>query len=111
MSTVEGRDLIDAKALRGGDNRSVDSAQGQISVLANQLCNPKPVACRNRFNDEFSSSEITEESDFGPSTEPSAHEIHDLGDHECRYNQWARMRQEQVERCTVVTVVGVYVGV
>ena len=72
MATVERCDLSNAEALCCRDHRSIDGSQWGVSVLTNQLSDPKPVACWNRFDCALAGSEITKESDLRLNAEPGA---------------------------------------
>lgn len=100
-----------AQPFRGGDHRSVDRSEGEVSVRAGEFSDADPVGCEDWFGDQVSCGEITKKADLGIWTEPSPEQIHDLGDDEDWNNERAGMGLEDFEALLVMPVVTVDVGI
>ena len=111
VAPVDSRDLGDAQAFSRGDDRRVHGAQWQVAVARDQLGDPQPVRDRHRLNGERASGEVAEEADLGLCAQASREEIGDLGDDQGRDDERAGVGLEQFECGSVVSVIGVDVGV
>jgi hypothetical protein len=111
VASVDSRDLGDAQAVSRDDDRCIHCAQWQVAVARDQLGDPQPVRDRHRLNGERAAGEVAEEADLGFCAESSRDEVADLGDDQGRDDERAGMGLEQFECDSMVSVVGVDVGV
>jgi hypothetical protein len=111
VATVEGRHFGGVKPLRCRDHRGVDSAERQVAVLRDELCDADGVAGMERLDCKVASGEVAEEANLGLPAQPGCDQVGDLGDDERGDDEGARMGLEQLQAGGVVGVVGVDVGV
>lgn len=111
VSAVESRKLGDIEAFGGGDDRRIDRPERKISIFVHQLGDAQPIRYCHGFDAEFTSGQVTEETDLGICAEATSDEVDHLGYHQGRDDQWTWMPQEKVEGCVVMSVVGVDIGV
>ena len=111
MSAIERCDVADTKSFCRGDHRCVCGPERKISILGNEFGDSQPVAREYRLREEVSCGKVAEETHFGVSAETCAEEVGDLGDDECRDDEWSGVAFEQVQACGVVPVVAIDVGV
>ncbi len=111
VTAVDGGNFGDVEPLGSGDHRGVDGSEPEVAVGGYELGEPEPVACRHGLDRERAGGEVSQEADLGLGAEPGGQQVRDLGDDEDRDDQRAGMCLEQLERCLVVSVVAVDVGV
>ena len=64
VAVVEGGDLGDAQPLGRGDDRGINCAQGEISVLAHELTHPHQVSWLNLFQQQVSCRQCRQQPNF-----------------------------------------------
>lgn len=111
VASVQRGDGSYPQSLSSGNYRGVHRSQRQIAVAPNYFGNSQPVAGQDRFHAEHSTRKITEETHLGGGAEPSADEVHDLGDHELGDDEWLWVGLEQVKALSVASIVRVDVRV
>lgn len=111
VASVDSCDLGDADAFSRGHDRRIHRAQRQVAVARDQLRNPYPVRDCHRLNRECATGEVAEEADLGLRAEAGREQIDDLGDDQRRNDERAGVGLKQFECGSVVSVVGVDVGV
>lgn len=111
VAPVDRRDLGDAQALGGSDDRGIHRPERQGAVARDQFGDPQPVRDRHRLNGERPAGQVPEEANLGPCAETSHQEVDHLGDDQGRDDERPRVGLEQFEGGRVVRVIGVDVGV
>lgn len=111
VATIEGRDLGGVETLRGHDHRSVDGAEWQVVVLADEFRDADRITGEERLDREVAAGQIAEEADLGFPADTRADQIGDLRGHEGGDDERTGMRLQQLEAGGMMGVVGVDVGV
>lgn len=111
VTSVEGGDLRDPEALGGSDDRRVDRPEREIAVGSDELGHPEPVARGHMVDGEGAARKVAEEPDLRFDAESRRQQIRDLGDDEARDDERTEVGLEQLETRSVVSVVGVDVGI
>ena len=108
---VQGGDLGGAQPLRGGDHRSVNGAERQITVFADELGDAHRIGSVQLLDCEVPVGEVAEEADLGLPAQPRGEQVGDLGDDEGGDDERAGVDLQQLQTGGVVGVVSVDVGV
>jgi hypothetical protein len=111
VAAVQSRDLGQSESLGCRHQRSVHSAQRQITIAPDQLGYPKPVFAGHALTDQVARREVTKETDFCFDTEASRQQVGHLGDYQYGHQKRAGVRFQQLEALLVMIVVGVDIGV
>lgn len=111
MAPIDRRDLGDAEAFGRGDDRRVDGAQRQVAVARDQLGDPQPVGDGDRLDGERATCEVAEKAHLGLCPEAGREQVDDLGDDQDRDDERAWVGLEQLECGSVVSIVGIDIGV
>ena len=111
VASVDGRDVGDVAALGGGDHRRVDGAEREVAIVGDEFGDSQPVSGGHGLDRECAGSEVAEEADFGLDAESGREQVGHLGDDEDRDDQRADVRFEKLERCRVMRIVRIDVGV
>ncbi len=111
MTAIKRRDLPHGQALGRRNDGGVDRPEGEIPVGRNELGDTQPVRRDDALRYEVPRREVTDEAHLSIGSDTRAEQVRHLGDDQFRYDQWARVRLEQLEALLVVGVVGVDVGI
>jgi hypothetical protein len=111
MSSVEGGQRTDLQALGRGHDRCIYGAEGKVLVGMDKFRDAEPVRGTYRFSEKVAGSEITKEADFSARAQPRFEQVDDLGHHEDRHQERARVVLQQPEAFAMVTVVCVDIGI
>jgi hypothetical protein len=74
--------LGNAESLGSCDHRSVDCAEWEVSISADEFGDAYPVGRCDGLGDEVARSEIAEEADLSVDAEAARDEVGNLGDHQ-----------------------------
>lgn len=111
VPSVDGRDVGDAEAFGGGDDRGVYGAERQVAVLGDELDHAERVCRMDRLQHEGAAAEVAEEAGFCLPAQSRLKQVRDLRDDEGGDDERTGVRLQQFEAGSVVRVVGVDVRV
>lgn len=111
MTAVERCHFRGAKPLGHGDHGSVDCAQRQIAVLGYELSDADRVLCVQWLDEEVAGGQVAKEADLGLPSKAGPDQIGDLGDDQRGEDERSRMGLEQLQAGSVMSVIGIDVGV
>lgn len=111
MTAVDSGDLDNPQSFGRCDDRCVDSSQWQVPVAGNQFGDAEPVGCCHGFDGERAHCQVAEEAHLGSGAQAGAEQVDHFGDDEGRDDQRTRMGLQEIQRCLVVSIVSIDVGV
>lgn len=111
VAAVERRDLLDTTAFRCSDHRGVHAAERQVVIAADELGDPDQVGRIDGLKREAAGGQVSEEPNLRLPPQSGSEQIDDLGDDECRDEQWALVGLQQFPARRVVGIVAVDVRV
>ena len=111
VPSVDGRDIGDAEAFGGGDDRGVYGAERQVVVPRDELDHAERVCRVDGLKYEGAAAEVAEEAGLCLPAEARRQQVRDFGDDEGGDDERPGVRLQQFEAGGVVRVVGIDVRV
>ena len=105
VTPVKGHEKIGAQPLGQGDHGRVRAAEREIAVAMDQVGDPDPVlACRCLYLED---SQPAQEGGRRPGSEPSTHQVRDLGHDESWHDEVELDSGKDLDAACVVVIIGV----
>jgi len=111
MSSIQRRNGRGAQTLCCRHYRRIYGTKRKIVVCRDKFCDTDPVGRKDRFGEQISCREITQEPNFCRPAQPRLEKIRNFGYYELRDDERTFVRLEQCETRFVVAVVFIDVGV